>query len=856
MGIAEDVVGWLDQQKPWLSDAVRRVAGQGTLSEADVIELAGILSRSHGIGDVAVKAVPLTLGDLPHDDDGPAVDVSLVRITDTANVNALDPKQTLEFARVGLTVVYGDNGSGKSSYARLLRQMCHARGTRPPILGNVYDEHSTATGTTARVSYREGAAEETFAWDGLAATPPGLSRVAVFDTNAAHALVEQENEILWKPAGLDLLDRVVPVVTAIRSLLDRQIEALLTPGPLPRVDANTAAAAFIEGLGSVQDPETLDAWAVTDAERARLAELELAIRSSGSVPEIRRLRGLAARLSAFNLRVSALELKLGSTAQATLSADRRRTGELQAAAAGAAATAFGGQAVGGAAWQALWLAASRFAASGGTPDGQHPSHSPEARCVLCRQELSAQARLDLDRFHAFVVDDVAAQARTAEASLTSLETTLRTLRVSEGSDAGLIAEICGEDAVVASLVTRFLDTAEDVRASMTAGKAASEELPILSIDVANLATLLAARAATLQAVEDPEARVTLTQEASELRARASLWDGRQQVRDQILRQNQHQALARAAKEANTAGLSRKSSDLAEKYLSAALLTAYAEESRGLRVDEAVELKPTRTQRGKSQQRVGLRVAAWAAKSKDLPGSVLSEGERRAVALATFLTELRLRTGRSAIVLDDPVSSLDHERQDDVARRLVAEGLNRQVVVFTHSLVFLRSLETIAKEQQVPLAIVQVAREGGRPGVCTAGAPWKAKRFGDQIKWLNNHKQAVASATKTAPDSVEGLLAFGFGRLRQAAERALEEKLLGGCVERYARGVHPTALWKVMALQDADVREYLRLYDRATKWGSIHDGARAENVVAPTPSDFEADVKALADVVDRVTKRQS
>ena len=67
--------------------------------------------------------------------------------------------------------------------------------------------------------------------------------------------------------------------------------------------------------------------------------------------------------------------------------------------------------------------------------------------------------------------------------------------------------------------------------------------------------------------------------------------------------------------------------------------------------------------------------------------MLSEGEHRCVAIAAFLAELSTSESNSAIVFDDPVSSLDHVYKDNVAERLAEEGKNRQVIVFTHDHVF-------------------------------------------------------------------------------------------------------------------------------------------------------------------------
>lgn len=47
--------------------------------------------------------------------------------------------------------------------------------------------------------------------------------------------------------------------------------------------------------------------------------------------------------------------------------------------------------------------------------------------------------------------------------------------------------------------------------------------------------------------------------------------------------------------------------------------------------------------------------------------------------------------KSAVVFDDPVSSLSHQWSTRVANRLVKESLNRQVVILTHDIVFYKLL---------------------------------------------------------------------------------------------------------------------------------------------------------------------
>ena len=83
-----------------------------------------------------------------------------------------------------------------------------------------------------------------------------------------------------------------------------------------------------------------------------------------------------------------------------------------------------------------------------------------------------------------------------------------------------------------------------------------------------------------------------------------------------------------------------------------------------------------------------------------PDKILSEGEQRAVALADFLTEIALNPANAGIVLDDPVTSQDHQRKNLIARRLVLEAKKRQVIIFTHDLVFLTMLASTANSENI------------------------------------------------------------------------------------------------------------------------------------------------------------
>jgi ABC-type cobalamin/Fe3+-siderophores transport system ATPase subunit len=53
------------------------------------------------------------------------------------NLNRLAANQQLRFALNGLTVIYGDNGSGKSGYARIAKKLCRSLAPTD-LIGDVF----------------------------------------------------------------------------------------------------------------------------------------------------------------------------------------------------------------------------------------------------------------------------------------------------------------------------------------------------------------------------------------------------------------------------------------------------------------------------------------------------------------------------------------------------------------------------------------------------------------------------------------------------------------------------------------------------------------------------------------------
>ena len=106
-----DILTWSMGCRMWQRDALWRLCIKSTLDDNDLDELTA-LCKQNGRGSIvlAPEHIPLPQAAMT------AVNLRAIQIVE--NINALKPGERLTFDRVGMTVVYGDNGSGESGYSR------------------------------------------------------------------------------------------------------------------------------------------------------------------------------------------------------------------------------------------------------------------------------------------------------------------------------------------------------------------------------------------------------------------------------------------------------------------------------------------------------------------------------------------------------------------------------------------------------------------------------------------------------------------------------------------------------------------------------------------------------------------
>ena len=225
--------------------------------------------------------------------------------------------------------------------------------------------------------------------------------------------------------------------------------------------------------------------------------------------------------------------------------------------------------------------------------------------------------------------------------------------------------------------------------------------------------------------------------------------------------------------------------------------------------------------------------------------VVSEGEARCLSIASFFAELSTAADRSAILFDDPVSSLDHNWRANVAKRLVVEAQSRQVIVFTHDIVFLLALTEKAEKLGVILKNQYLRRNPTVAGLSSQSLPWAAMKVRDRIGHLKDLWQAADATYRNGDqEKYEKDASYIYGLLREAWERGFEEVLLGGTVERYRNTIQTQQVSRLADICSADCSTLDSGMSKCSKWLVGHDQSAAENEPFPEPSDLQADIKTL------------
>jgi energy-coupling factor transporter ATP-binding protein EcfA2 len=744
-------------------------------------------------------------------------------------VNALKPGAQIDFAP-GVTVIFGENGSGKSGFVRVLKRAAGLR-TAEDILHNVRADAkpTPSAGFTVTV----GTTGQTIPWKNEFGIAP-LNRMSIFDARGARLHVEDDLTYVYTPGELTLFPLVQNAIERVRTALEATITAR-TPGPnaiLASFDRSCSIYPMIETLGAATDLDEIRKYAVLpeniDATIDSLTTEVDALRSSNIQNELKRSRDRVAVVKALK---SAIETAMtfdvttyGSRVQAREQASRRRNE--------AGNKAFDGVGIPGVLsgeWREFIQAGEEYLKK--NTSATYPGAGDP--CAYCQQPLTAKAVELVKKYRDFSNNEIKAALDTAERQLRDYVAPVLNIKA-DALQQQLTAETNGGADVldpVAPVVDQIkkLNLAvaggsvvdwKDKDASLAAaGTIVSGEETRLTTLIAGLQQSVDERQTALRAKQTELAELKGKKTANTLlpqiekRVSDAKWVGRAT----IVKSNLTPVLRSLTEAAKEAGEELLNKDFGERF---------EDECKRLRAPNVTLNFPGRE--GQVTRRK--LVASYK------PTEVLSEGEQKALALADFLAEVTCVPASSPVVFDDPITSMDYRRIHEVCDRIISLAEDHQIIVFTHNIWF--AAELLGKADKKKWKYYDIRLEGGDAGVVTAATHPRV----DTIAQVSARvKKMIDGAEKQEGEIKAALVEKGYEELRGLSEIVVEHEMLKGVVQRYAPNVMMTKLDQINVgkLQES-MAAIVPIFEKCCRYVASHSQPLETQGIRPTIDELKAD----------------
>ena len=870
MAIYEEVLAWANRLPPWRHDALRRICVQGSWSDADLGEILDLAKQHHGItnaSDTAPQPIRFAPEHFPAEASRNRT-VVLTSLNTLINVGKIPSNQILEFQPQGLTIVYGGNGTGKSGYARVLKQACRAR-SPGNVFANAYSPDFQQLIPSATIDFELDGVPEQTNWSGQRGhiSRPELRGISVFDGECARHYLQSRETATFQPSALTYLQQLANGLNqALRPRLQAEIAGLgIDISAFNIIPADTEAGQAVHPIGPFTDLTHARALAIiTPEEQVELALLPQEISEADPTTKATNLENAATRVDDFANNIEAAGNIVSDDAMNATQLKHRNLVAAEEAERAASALLQAEDATqllygtGQGPWALLFNAARDYSTSTAYPGQNFPVTDEGAVCVLCQQELTPEAKQRLERFDYYIRDRAADAVQSARNAWSLTLQNIAQANVVFTAPPVLLESVGARVARLPEEIRYFQEDIatrfEWLKAVVLSGEwndrpAYRSANPAISLR--QIASDLRTEAARLRANLDAAALSAKKLRLKELEARRIL----SEKIEEIARVIENLVLKKKLESCHddigsTRSISKFASQLARTYISDALAEKMNDELNSL------DLYHIRAGVSSTGEAGSVRLGVLLQECQLDPHLVLSEAEQRMCALAYFFSELNQFGSSSGIVFDDPVSSLDHNHRTAVARRIAQESVNRQVIVFTHDAVFFGELVTFCQDAELIPEVRSITYRAEGPGFIDAGLPYDMRKHADRISQHRIDQQRITANFHNPPGDDERLaVRNAYDDLRVTIEVGIEDTILNGTVVRFRDGISVGRLDGVMAVQDAEFREVQRLHDKCCRNVRAHSHAAGQQRAVTQPGELLLDIEAVNTLFQAIRRRR-
>lgn len=780
------------------------------------------------------------------------LDLLFRKLENVEGVNALTENQVIEFSP-NLTIIYGANGSGKSSYVRLLKKVFYSK-TPEDIVQNIH----LASGhkpVSANFTFHSAGSDIPLNYPANSANAE-FEQYAVFDNGSVRHHLDHKNEFEFRPAGLSFFADFTEVIKRVEMKLNSEIASKQTPNDFDVwFDGESEIKTLVQGLNAQTNIADLNKHTPfsekdkTDKATIEKKYDELLLTSKNKEKEILKLEGIKRNLIENKKTIEAINTYFVSAYLTSIQTSITDSLEKEATAKADGIENFKTdkiQNIGTAEWKNFIIAADKFAKQQKEDETVYPESNDN--CLLCHQPLSEDAENLIKNYWTFIKSVAEQNATQSQKTLNEIRAGFEKLPFDLFPVDNILTVWLTENypKVLASLkenLSAQKTLAANVIADLTT-KTPNNRAEIQT-SVADHDTIIAAIDESIKVLNED----SLGAELTKLHKAKTYLAHKEKFNNHFVKfttyiQNQQWILKANA----ISWLSQKRNItewekyLSGKYFNQKYIDIFNQECIDLNGNFGIEVSHTGSA-GTSFRQLTL-------KGRN-PAAILSEGEQKVIALADFMTEMQLSDVNRGIIFDDPVNSLDEGRKKDIAYRLIKESGSKQVIVFTHDLIFVSNLLTFSEEQNIPFLCHWVENRDGN-----AGQVWLKNSPSYEKEYRNAEpaKKYFTEANKVdcAPAQREFLVRTGFTALRTCYEVLVINDLFKNVVQRYNERVSVDALSSVYFDEEL-VTELLDSFGQCCRYMEGHTHSDKYAYKKPEPVNLNEEIQRYEAIRTKIRK---
>ncbi len=842
--IQSQIISWAREKlHRWEQFCLAAILTNGNLADSEQNRAVELFLHEHGLRDDPEPDFVLP--------NSPALSLTegkrLVSFSNLRNVNALASDQRLDIGK-NLTVAFGNNGAGKTGYARVLSSACYARGNREVLRNILIPPNEDPQSADLTLTDNDGV-PMTFTHV-IGDRRPELKHYYCFDSTSVSEHMGGHNALAFTPAALISLNKLASATDDVRIEIQKRISERRRPPNFKSMFKSTPIAEFVNSIVGGNDIAKIQSF--IDGVRAAHPTLEqIAIRQADLSVERRDVarRELTTDCNLLaNILAEAVELSKITDEKMIQEVETliERRSHLERRVIEVATLRARPEAI--REWDEFASAAHAYVtAMMSTERATYPQAGDS--CLLCGQVLHEDGQKHVNELLGYVEQGVRSDLEAVNSSLTRNALAVRKIQPIryDPSVAGFdsIARIfpVHQEAVLSAVSS--LNSRLRLTNSLLSGN--SEPRPEFADCDSALRNLEAAKKVVNAAIRDFEAS-DLEKEIAALGNSDKMQRAFTSLESQIPSIREWLETERWCAVCSDKKNVRTTRHITEKYT--ALHGFVVRDKYVERFTERVQsLCPSIQVTAESESRKGSsvkRIQLTRAQSSYDNELVLSEGEQKAIALADFLAETSLDSNLMGLILDDPVTSLDFAWKDKIAETLASEARNIQVFVFTHDFHFLSALSSAAFRIGAHMDHHWIQNRDGIPGLVALN---ESPAIEDEFKNANRARQYFEVAkNEISPAKREQAITSAFGALRTSYEALVIYDVFSNVVRRFEARISLDNLHKVVC--DRDVLQDIKEANaRISRWIDAH--LHPDSASRPDISTLKHEIETYDEIKRRI-----